>query len=79
MVGLAGSQSVKVDSFSARMDSSGLRTNVPEQCKASMIELHGQENWDESIKLQEDLQAAGGLQESHRRTPEEMAILAPRC
>ncbi|MGB5557795.1 MAG: TRAP transporter large permease subunit [Paracoccaceae bacterium] len=72
-VGLSGSQSVRVDSFSARQDTSGLRTNVSEACKASMIDYHGQEKWDEAVAQRAALQAAGGLQESHRRTPEEMA------
>ncbi len=72
MIGLAGSQSMQVDSFSARKDTTGLRTNVSAQCQESMIAYHGQEKWDDSVKLQEELQAAGGLQESHRRTPEEL-------
>ncbi len=74
MVGLSGTQSANVDSYSVRQDTSGLRTNVSEQCKTSMIAYHGQEKWDESVKLQEELQAAGGLQESHQRTPEEMKV-----
>ncbi len=73
MVGLSGSQSSQVDSFAARQDTSGLRTNVSEKCKEAMIAYHGQEKWDESVAQQAELQAAGGLQESRRRTPEELA------
>ncbi len=72
MVGIAGSQSMQIDSFSARKDTSGLRTNVSAQCKESMIAFHGQEKWDEAVAMQAELQAAGGLQESRRRTPEEL-------
>ena len=55
---LAGPQSV---AFSSLLDQTGapeLRTNVSERCKASMIELHGQEKWDRSVAAQQALEAA---------------------
>ncbi|MHA1548434.1 MAG: TRAP transporter large permease subunit, partial [Alphaproteobacteria bacterium] len=57
-VGIAGSQSAEVTSSAAASAFSELRTNVSEPCKASMIELHGQEKWDRSITLQNERAAA---------------------
>ncbi|TCS66989.1 TRAP transporter large permease [Primorskyibacter sedentarius] len=72
-VGLIGSQSVVVGSFTEVGESASLRTNVSEQCKASMIELHGQEAWDEAVAQQQGIEAAGGAQQSERLTEEEIA------
>ena len=35
-----------------------LRTKVSEQCKESMIALHGQERWDESVRIRAEMGAA---------------------
>jgi TRAP-type mannitol/chloroaromatic compound transport system permease large subunit len=45
--GLIGSQTINVSIYSEAGESASLRTNVSEQCQASMIELHGQEAWDD--------------------------------
>ncbi|WP_425070289.1 TRAP transporter large permease [Sagittula sp. S175] len=74
-VNIVGSQSVRVDSFSDQGAAASLRTNVSEQCKASMIELHGQSAWDTAVEEQKAIDASGGVQESHRLTPEEIDAL----
>ena len=54
---LAGPQTV---AFSSLLDQTGapeLRTNVSERCRASMMELHGQEKWDRSVAQQQALDA----------------------
>ena len=43
---MAGSQSTYVPTVANVGTQAELRTNVGEQCQASMIELHGQEAWD---------------------------------
>ncbi len=71
--GVVGSQSVVVDSYSDSTQSAALRTNVSEQCKASIIKLHGQEKWDEAVAQQTAINAAGGAQQSHKLNEEELA------
>ncbi|MEO9824843.1 MAG: TRAP transporter large permease subunit [Paracoccaceae bacterium] len=71
--GLIGSQSVVVDSFSDAGESATLRTNVGEDCQASMIELHGQAAWDAAIAQQVEIDAAGGVTQSVELTEEEQA------
>lgn len=73
MVNVIGSQSTLVDSYSDIGDAASLRTNVGDECKASMIELHGQDAWDAAIAQQEAIDASGGVQESHKLTDEEIA------
>lgn len=70
-LGLAGSQDLTVDSFSDAGQGAELRTNVSDQCKASMIELHGQEKWDRAVAQQEAIAASGGVEQSRALTPEE--------
>lgn len=74
-VHIIGSQSLQVDSYTDRGEAAELRTNVSEQCKASMIELHGQEAWDAAVAQQQVIDESGGLEESHRLSPEEIAEL----
>ncbi|MEO0831591.1 MAG: TRAP transporter large permease subunit, partial [Pseudomonadota bacterium] len=69
--GLIGSQDVRVDSFSEGTEAASLRTNVSPDCQAAMIELHGQEAWDEAVAEQEAINAAGGVQQSRALTEEE--------
>ena len=71
-IGLVGSQSLTVDSFTDTGQSASLRTRVSEQCQASMIELHGQEAWDAAVAEQAEIDAAGGVAQSHRRSAEEL-------
>ncbi|MFZ5961355.1 TRAP transporter large permease [Thalassococcus sp. BH17M4-6] len=71
-VGLVGSQSITVDSFSDIGEAASLRTNVGPECQASMIELHGQAAWDAALAEQAAIDEAGGAAESVRLTPEEI-------
>ncbi len=69
---IVGSQDLTVGSYTDAGRTATLRTNVSEQCKASMIELHGQEAWDEAVAQQAEIDASGGVVEAHERSPEEM-------
>jgi len=71
-VNIIGSQDTTVSSFSDIGEGASLRTNVSEQCAASMIELHGQEAWDEALAEQEKIDASGGIVQSERLTEEEI-------
>lgn len=70
-VNLIGSQDMTVDSFSEASQGASLRTNVSEQCRASMIALHGQERWDAAVAEQAAIAAAGGATQARALTPEE--------
>lgn len=70
---VVGSQSMTVSAFSDIGEMASLRTNVGDDCKASMIVLHGQEAWDAAINQQEEIAAAGGVQQSERLSEEEFA------
>jgi TRAP-type mannitol/chloroaromatic compound transport system permease large subunit len=74
-LGVVGSQSLIVDSFSDQGNSASLRTNVSPECQAAMIELHGQSKWDAAVAEQQTIDAAGGVAASVRLTPEEIAAL----
>ncbi|MEO0864412.1 MAG: TRAP transporter large permease subunit, partial [Pseudomonadota bacterium] len=72
-VNIVGSQSTVVSSFSDVGASASLRTNVGDECKASMIELHGQEAWDNAVAQQVVIDEAGVSNESERLTDEDIA------
>ena len=72
-LGVIGSQSVTVSSYTDIGDAATLRTNVSVECQASMIELHGQEAWDSAIAQQESIDASGGVVESRKLTDDEIA------
>ena len=72
MVGLAGSQDLTVRSYSEVADTPDLRTNVSPRCQEAMIELHGQEAWDASVQRADEIAAAGGVEESHQLSEEEL-------
>ena len=72
-MGIVGSQSTTVSTFSDIGEAASLRTNVGEECQASMIELHGQEAWDRAVAEQQAIDASGGLAQSQRLTDEEYA------
>ncbi len=74
-VGVMGSQSVIVDSFTDAGQTASLRTNVPEACAASMLELHGQEAWDAALAEQAAIDAAGGVEQARELSPEEREAL----
>ena len=71
-VGVVGSQNIQVDRYSKQVETAELRTNVPEQCMASMIELHGQEAWDRAVAKQTEIDAAGGNVARHQLTEDEL-------
>ena len=70
--GLIGSQTIHVERYSEQGEVAGLRTNVSEQCQASMIALHGQEMWDRAVAKQANIDAAGGVVDRHELTAEEI-------
>jgi TRAP-type mannitol/chloroaromatic compound transport system permease large subunit len=72
-VNIVGSQNLIVDTFTDAGTTASLRTNVSEQCQESMIELHGQEAWDAAVAEQQAIDDAGGLAESERLSPEQIA------
>ncbi|MEX0276627.1 MAG: TRAP transporter large permease subunit [Ruegeria sp.] len=72
-VGVIGSQNISVSAFSDIGQGASLRTNVSEECKASMIELHGQSAWDQAVAEQEAIDAAGGVTNAERLSEEELA------
>ena len=72
-VNVIGSQDVTVDSYSDIGITASLRTNVSEQCQASMIALHGQDAWDQAISEAEAIAAQGGVEASQKLTEKEIA------
>jgi len=66
--GVIGGQSVNVGAYTEGPERASLRTNVSDECRASMIELHGQEAWDEAVAEREAMQQAG--QEERRELTE---------
>ncbi|HCM07286.1 MAG TPA: C4-dicarboxylate ABC transporter permease, partial [Alphaproteobacteria bacterium] len=69
---IVGSQDVTIDSYSDIGITASLRTNVDEQCKLSMIELHGQEAWDQAVSEAEAIAAQGGVEASEKLTEDEL-------
>lgn len=72
--GMIGSQSFTVSNFSQSGEVASLRTNVSDQCQAAMIELHGQDAWDQAVAERAEIIASGSGEEAHERTEEEMAV-----
>ncbi|WIV49490.1 TRAP transporter large permease subunit [Marivivens sp. LCG002] len=70
---IVGSQTIIVDTYSDASEAASLRTNVSPECQASMIDLHGQEAWDEAVAQQQAIEANGGAQEARLLTEEERA------
>ena len=70
---IVGSQDVTIDSYSDIGITASLRTNVDEQCKLSMIELHGQEAWNQAVSEAEAIAAQGGVEASEKLTEDELA------
>ncbi|MCJ7873611.1 TRAP transporter large permease subunit [Marinovum sp. 2_MG-2023] len=78
MIGLGqlnviGTQNVIVDSFSDAGQTASLRTNVSEDCKVAMIDLHGQEAWDTAVAEQQTIDEAGGVTEARALNEDERA------
>ncbi|AXI46904.1 C4-dicarboxylate ABC transporter permease [Sulfitobacter sp. SK012] len=72
-LGFVGSQDTRISSFTDIGQSADLRTNVGDDCKAAMIDLHGQERWDLAVAEQKVIDDAGGLVASERLTEEQYA------
>ncbi|MGR3758916.1 TRAP transporter large permease [Roseobacteraceae bacterium NS-SX3] len=70
---IVGSQNITVSGFSEAGQTASLRTNVGAECKASMIELHGQAAWDRAVEEQKAISEAGGVSQAQRLTQEEVA------
>ncbi|MGH1465457.1 MAG: TRAP transporter large permease [Cognatishimia sp.] len=68
---IIGSQSIVVSSFTDIGERASLRTNVSEECKISMIDLHGQEAWDIAVSETARIASEGGAQDSRKLTEEE--------
>ncbi|MEQ8342011.1 MAG: TRAP transporter large permease subunit [Marinovum algicola] len=74
-VGVIGSQDVTVDTYSDAGETASLRTNVGEQCRASMIDLHGQAAWDRAVAEQQAINEAGGVEQARALSEEERDAL----
>ncbi|MDG3042801.1 TRAP transporter large permease subunit [Roseicyclus marinus] len=70
--GIIGGQSITVSDYAEQDNSGILRTAVSEQCQASMIDLHGQERWDESVAARSAMADAGQTGEAVLLTEEEL-------
>ena len=71
--GIIGGQTVGIGALTEGPDRASLRTNVSDTCAASMIELHGQEAWDQALAEAAAIEAAGGTGEAVALTEEELA------
>ncbi|WP_010140418.1 TRAP transporter large permease subunit, partial [Oceanicola sp. S124] len=71
-VGLVGSQDLSVSNFAQGGEGAILRTNVSETCQAAMIELHGQAKWDTALEQTRAIMAAGGVEQGHELSAEEI-------
>ncbi len=67
-----GTQSITVSSFTDAPAVAELRTRVSDQCRASMIALHGQEKWDRAVEQQAAIDAGGGGQARTERSAAEV-------
>ena len=72
-LGVVGNQGIVVSGFSDVGENASLRTNVSDECKASMIDLHGQLAWDAAVAEQEAINNAGGVQQSEALSEEQQA------
>ena len=72
-VGVIGGQGFNVGIYSDAPERASLRTNVSEECQASMIELHGQAAWDRAVAEQQAIAEAGGQTEMVQLSEEEIA------
>ena len=72
--GVIGTQTISVSDYAERtQDRPALRTAVPERCQASMIDLHGQEAWDNAVAQRAAMEAAGETDQVVELTEEERA------
>lgn len=73
--GLVGSQSFTVDRFTAAPETPSLRTKVSEECKDSMIQLHGQSVWDQAVAEQATIDESGGVEQRRALSSDEREVL----
>ncbi|MEM9196221.1 MAG: TRAP transporter large permease subunit [Pseudomonadota bacterium] len=73
---LAGTQQIVVSGVVNEGAQPELRTRVSDSCQVAMIDLHGQEKWDRSLALQDELDAANAADDAPRLslTPEELEV-----
>ncbi len=71
-IGLVGSQDLDVGRYTEMGEVAELRTNVSDECRESMIALHGQEKWDQAVAKQAEINSAGGVAERHELSQEEL-------
>ncbi|SFS08424.1 TRAP transporter large permease [Yoonia litorea] len=76
---IMGSQSILVDSYTDSSEAASLRTRVSDDCREAMIELHGQEAWDQAVAEQSAIDDSGGATESRQLTPEEREDLVQQA
>ncbi|MCW1951632.1 MAG: TRAP transporter large permease subunit [Octadecabacter sp.] len=74
-LGVVGSQSVIIDSFTDAGQSASLRTNVSPECAVAMEELHGAEAWNTALAEQAAIDSAGGVEQARALNDEERAEL----
>ncbi|GAA6199077.1 TRAP transporter large permease subunit [Aquicoccus sp. SU-CL01552] len=72
-VGIVGSQDITVSSYSSIGEGASLRTNVNAECKAAMIELHGQSAWDQAVAEQAKIDASDEDTQSRKLSDEEVS------
>ena len=58
-VNITGSQDITVASVADTETVSFMRTNVSDDCREAMIELHGQEKWDEAVAARQEAATEG--------------------
>ena len=71
--GLAGGQDIRVSSVTPMAERAELRTDVSPECRAAMIELHGQETWDRAVARKAEIAASGAETASTQRSEAEIA------
>mgnify|MGYP000214497914 CR=1 FL=1 len=71
-IGVIGSQNIQISSFTDAGETASLRTNVDDECKAAMIDLHGQDAWDAAVAEQAAIDAASEDEDMRRRSDEEI-------
>lgn len=79
LLGFIENREIVLAKYTELGETAELRTNVSPQCSEAMIALHGQEKWDESVAMQEEINQAGGAISRRELTAAELdAALANR-
>jgi TRAP-type mannitol/chloroaromatic compound transport system permease large subunit len=71
--GVIGTQTISVSDYAEQGERASLRTNVSPACQESMIELHGQEAWDQAVAERQARADSGGSNAPVERSEEELA------